>query len=121
MQFANEYEIDCWLERWASNPVLASAAATLSSLKDAVNGCSDGWAYWQAPARSAQKLVALLADADRAYRRGEEQHLTAADLDRAYRPIKAFRNRYATKYGFDVEFSCPAEPPVATPALTLFA
>jgi len=121
MQFANEYEIDCWLRRWASDPVLASAATTLCSLKDAVNGCSDGWAYWQAPARSAQKLVALLADADRAYRQGEQLQLSAADLDRVYRPIKAFRSRYGTKYGFDVEFSYPAEPPAATPALTLFA
>jgi hypothetical protein len=64
--------------------------------------------YWQAPARSAQQLIALLTDADRAARRGAAHGLTTADLDRAYRPIKAFRTRYGAKYGFDVDFHHPA-------------
>jgi hypothetical protein len=68
MQFANEHEIESWVQQWAADPVLAAAARTLCSLKDAVNGCSDGWPYWPAPSRSAQALVGLLADADRACR-----------------------------------------------------
>lgn len=120
MQFANEYEIHWWIERFAADPILASAANTLCSLKDAVNGCSDGWPYWQAPARSAQTLIALLADADRAYRRGAPHGLTAADLDRAYRPIKAFRTRYGAKYGFDVDLHYPAQTPTAPQPLSLF-
>lgn len=119
MQFANEYEIESWVERFAADPILSCPARTLCSLKDAVNGCSDGWPYWQAPARSAQQLVALLTDADRAERRGAAHGLTAADLDRAYRPIKAFRTRYGAKYGFDVDFHHPAVGQ-APPALTLF-
>ena len=60
-----------------------------------------------------------LADADRAERRGAPHGLTAADLDRAYRPIKAFRTRYGAKYGFDFDFQYPAvhHPP---PPLRLF-
>jgi hypothetical protein len=114
---ANEYEIERWVERFAADPILSCAAKTLRSLKDAVNSCSDGWPYWQAAARSAQQLVALLADADRAERRGASHGLTAVDLDRAYRPTKAFRTRNGAKYGFDFDFHYPA---VDTPALTLF-
>lgn len=77
--------------------------------------------YWQAPARSAQKLVALLADADRAHRCGRPHNLTASDLDRVYRPIKAFHTRYGAKYGFDVDFSHRAAEPASPQALTLFA
>jgi hypothetical protein len=118
MQFANEYDIHWWVERHAADPILSCAANTLRSLKDAVNGCSDGWSYWPAPARSAQKLIALITDAERAQRRGEAHKLTVADLDRAYRPIKAFHTRYGARYGFDVEFVYPA---AQSPALTLFA
>jgi hypothetical protein len=117
MQFANEYEIEWWCERYSADPLLSCAAQTLRSLKDAVNGCSDGWPYWQAPARSAQTLVGLLADADR---RGAPHGLTTADLDRAYRPIKAFRTRYSAKYGFDVDFHYPTLTPAAPQALSLF-
>jgi len=120
MQFANEYDIEDWVRRFAADPVLRCAATTLSSLKDAVNGCSDGWPYWPAPARSAQQLIALLADADRAERRGARHEVTPADLDRAYRPIKAFRTRYGAKYGFDVDFHYPAVD-TGPPALTLFS
>jgi hypothetical protein len=120
MQFANEYEIEWWCERFRADPVLSAAAETLRSLKDAVNGCSDGWPYWQAPARSAQTLVGLLADADRADRRAAPHGLTAAELDRAYRPIKAFRTRYGAKYGFDVDFHYPPQPSAAPEALSLF-
>jgi hypothetical protein len=120
MQFANEHEIEDWLRHWASDPVLAAAAKTLCPLKDAVNGCSDGWPYWQAPSRSAQALVGLLADADRAYRRGASHGFTVADLDRAYRSIKAFRTRYGVKYGFDVDFHYPAQAPAAPEPLSLF-
>jgi hypothetical protein len=120
MQFANEHEIEFWCERFRADPVLAAAAETLRSLKDAVNGCSDGWPYWQAPARSAQTLVGRLADADRADRRAAPHGLTAADLDRAYRPIKAFRTRYGAKYGFDVDFHYPPQPSAAPEALSLF-
>jgi hypothetical protein len=63
----------------------------------------------------------VLADADSAYRRGETPQLTVADLDRAYRPIKAFQTRYGARYGFAVEFSRPAVERGAAPALTLFA
>ena len=87
----------------------------------AANSCSDGWAYWPAPARSAHKLIELIEDADRAERRGQTPQLTVADLDRAYRPIKAFRSRYGAKYGFDVAFHYPASKPTAPEPLTLFA
>lgn len=120
MQFANEHEIEDWLRRWGHHPILGPAARTLCSLKDAVNGCSDGWAYWQAPRKSAQKLIALLSDADSAYRRCEETAVTVADLDQAYRPIKAFHTRHGARYGFDVQLHHPAAP-AGKPPLTLFA
>ncbi len=120
MQFANEYDIEDWVDRFVTDPILSCAARTLCSLKDAVNGCSDGWPYWQAPARSAQQLIALLAEADRAERRGAPHGLTAADLDRAYRPIRSFRTRYGAKYGFGVDFHHPAVDH-APAVLTLFS
>ncbi len=121
MHFANDYDIEWWAQRFAAHPILGSAAQTLRSLKDAVNGCSDGWAYWPAPVRSAHKLIELIEDADRVERRGATPQLAAADLDRAYRPIKAFTTRYRSKYGFDVAFHYPAAHPTAPEPLTLFA
>ena len=120
MQFANEHDIELWLARHQADPILGPAARTLCALKDAVNSCSDGWPYWQAPARSAQTLVGLLADADRAYLRGAAHDVTATDLDRAYRSIKAFRTRYGAKYGFDFDFHYPAQNPGAPEPLSLF-
>lgn len=107
MRFANEYEIDGWVVRFAGDPVLSCAANTLRSLVDATNGCSDGWPYWRAPSRAAQKLVGLLYDAETTWRRGVTPRVSVAQLKLAYRPIKAHCTRYGSKYGFEVEFHYP--------------
>ena len=124
MDFANEYEIDTWRLRFDDEPTLLCGVLTLRSLVDGVNSCSDGWPYWAAPCRAAQKLIGMLREAERSYwRRGEDVTVTEADLKAAYRPIKAFVTRYGARYGFTVDLYFPvAEPatPTAEP-LTLFA
>ncbi len=123
MLFANEYEIQDWVIRYSRQPVLGCAARTFQSLVDGVNSCSDGWPYWSAPVKSAAKLITLLAEADKSRRRGVAPTATVADLQHAYRPIKAFHTRYGTKYGFTVDLHLPSEPKPepAHQALTLFA
>jgi hypothetical protein len=123
MVFANDYDIECWIDRYAHDPVLSCAANTLRSLADGANSCSDGWAYWAAPCKSAEKLITLLRNADQTYRRGDEPQVTEDELKLAYRPIKAFHTRYGAKYGFNLDLYYPVAdaPPPPHEALTLFA
>lgn len=87
MKYMNEYDIDNALERGRRNPTSYQykAALIISYLKEAVDQCSDGWAYWRAPARAAQQMmtIALGAQCD------EKQYKKAVSA------IKAFYTRNA--------------------------
>lgn len=69
-------------------------AAILARLIDWTNDNSDGWAYWQAPSRAANKLSDLLH-----FRyltnlgKRIEGDVTEAELKKALTPIKAFLTR----------------------------
>jgi hypothetical protein len=96
MMFLNTYEIDEARARYASHPVLGPAAQTLANLRDAADANSDGWAYWPKPARAAALLQKILTNArTHTFRSWDPDYVepTAADVRRAYAPIKAFRTR----------------------------
>jgi hypothetical protein len=92
----SEYEIEESLRFTAINelPNLRKGAEVLSRLKDWTNSCSDGWPYWQKPARAADRLMNHLADARTQYHRGNgDGDITEAELKKAITPIKSFLTR----------------------------
>ena len=70
-------------------PNLRDGADTLFRLMAWTNQNSDGWPYWQKPARAAARLMDLLQAADRF----DPQDCTEAELKKAYTPIKSFLTR----------------------------
>lgn len=95
MTWMNEYEIDEALRFTARNELwyLRKGAEILSRLRDWTNENSDGWPYWQKPARAANRLMELLEKARRDDRRGDAEDITEAELRKALSPIKAFLTR----------------------------
>lgn len=90
----NEYDIEDAANRYgADTPNLKRAARTLLNLVNWVNGNSDGWPYWQAPSKAANRLMALIQDQPR----WEVQEITDAELRKALTPLKSF----LTKRGVD--------------------
>jgi hypothetical protein len=91
----NEYEIEEAVDRFevTDTPNLGKAARVLSNLRDWTNANSDGWPYWQKPARAATRLMDLLnrARVERWY--VDSHDVTAAELAKALTPIKAFLTR----------------------------
>jgi len=113
MHFANEYDVDNFVRRFVDpnrniqdqrQPNLARAAINLARLMHWTNSVSDGWAYWSKPVRSADKLITLLEDADREYRRGASvADVSTAELRKALTPVKAMLTR-VRKGGVDTTF-----------------
>jgi hypothetical protein len=99
MTWMNEYEIEEALRYTAINelPNLRRGAEVLSALKEWTNDHSDGWPYWQKPARAANKLMDHLQTAMRK-RWGEEEDITDAELKAALSPIKAFLTRQGVEH-----------------------
>lgn len=87
----NEYEIEEALVRFnrGDTPNLGRGAFVLARLATWTNRNSDGWPYWQKPARAADRLMSLLTGADRF----DPVDVSEADLKRAVSPIKAFLTR----------------------------
>lgn len=92
----NEYDIEDALRLTArfELPVARRAAEILSSLKDWTNEHSDGWPYWQKPAKAADKLMTALQSAIQASRQRDNEDMTEAQLKAALTPIKAFLTRH---------------------------
>jgi hypothetical protein len=111
----NEGEIEQAIERFQSHPVLGKGARFLGAFRDEVNNHSDGWPYWQAPAKAAEKLMTLLHGhlfaGMGAYPRLAAP--TEADLKEAIAPIKAFYTRHGTKAGMQFPSPDPKPKPVA--------
>ncbi|HEX9085916.1 MAG TPA: hypothetical protein VF867_00130 [Arthrobacter sp.] len=93
MTWMNEYEVERAVARFGEDtPYLRRGARVLYSLMEWTNSHSDGWPYWQKPARAANKLMGVLASASNTPRGGEVD-ITDADLKKALSPIKAFLTR----------------------------
>lgn len=102
MLFMNTWEIDEAVSRHYRHPILGPAARLLRDLRDLVDSCSDGWAYWKAPVRAAKKLMELLQD------RGSITEAEARTrLKRALTPIKAFVTKNKPKYFPDQTLNFP--------------
>jgi hypothetical protein len=99
----NEHEVeeaaDLYGERSYEYPNLYAGARVLYTLMRWTNDNSDGWPYWQKPARAADALMTLLHSKDYALRFGHDrignplEDITAAELTRVLSPIKAFLTR----------------------------
>jgi hypothetical protein len=107
----NEYEVEEALARFdeEQTPNLYKGAVQLERLVAWVNSNSDGWPYWNPPARAANRLMERLHEADIENRRGREvTDLTDAELKTLLRPVKTF----LTKRGEDAEKILNPPPPV---------
>lgn len=91
----SESEVDEAAERYALHPVLGPATQTLVNLVRWTNSNSDGWPYWQKPAKAADKLMTLIGTSV-AYRVAgpERQDATMEAYRAALTPLKSFRTRY---------------------------
>jgi hypothetical protein len=99
--FMNEYDIEEALRFTAYHELanLRHGAEVLSNLKDWTNANSDGWPYWQKPARAAAKLMTVLESARTAYYRGGEPlDITGPELAKALTPIKSFLTRQGVSH-----------------------
>lgn len=87
--WVNEYEAATLLNnaRFEEKPYATDGAMILDRLIEWTNTHSDGWPYWQKPARAADRLIVLLYENDR---KNDGEDITAADLRKALTPIKAF-------------------------------
>ena len=106
--FANDHDVDTWVRSYtepsfyiddpaAEIPNLRRATLIVERLRDWANANSDGWVYWKKPQAAAQKMIALLADADTRARAGDDSDCSAADVKTAMTPIKTM----LTKHGAD--------------------
>jgi len=93
--FLNEYEVQDHLDRWSGHEILGPASQTLSNLMRWTNHHSDGWPYWQKPQRASQQLQKLLDRSRRERLDGIVPTVSAAEVRKAYVPIKAFLTRMA--------------------------
>lgn len=94
MRFMNTYEIDEAVSLFKRDLVMGAAAVTLQNLRDWTNRNSDGWAYWPKPTRAAARLMTIVEDAAREVRYRSGLHgVSAADVRKAYVPIRAFLTR----------------------------
>lgn len=91
----NSYDIEVAAARFRTHPVLGPATQTLRNLMDCAEKNSDGWPYWQKPARAATKLMDLIEP--RLHASFQHPEVTAADVRKAYVPIKAFLTRNGLK------------------------
>ena len=107
--FMNQYEIEDAANQTHDCQNVRKGVQLLLKLMQSVNEQSDGWAYWSAPSKSAEKLQELLKTAgNMSY--GTHGKISAADLKKAVAPIrsmvtrqKAKQAKYGNKFEFDVE------------------
>ena len=105
----NQAEIEWTASRQHDCPNVRKGVRLLHRLMEAVNEQSDGWAYWPAPSKAAEKLMELLKTA------GNLQHgtygtISDADLKAAIATIKRMvthqkklQAKYGNKFDFNVD------------------
>jgi len=102
----NELEIAMASRAQHECPNVRRGIRLLYRLMEAVNRQSDGWPYWHAPAKAADRLMELLQTAGR-LEYGTRGRITEAQLRKAITPIKAMvtrQKRIQAKYGNTFEF-----------------
>lgn len=111
MLFMNEWDIENTVRRLDPHdtPNLAAGAATLKRLQEWTDNNSDGWHLWVKPCRSAKNLMELLKAADDF----DPTDCNVAELNAAYRPIKAMLTRTGITGANAAVFPKPTPEPVA--------
>lgn len=107
----NQFEIEAAFHANHECPNVRKGVALLHSLMEAVNAQSDGWAYWRAPSKAAEKLMELLQSAGNiSY--GTSGYINETDLKKAITPIRSMvtrqrsiQSRYGNKFDFDCELA----------------
>ena len=89
MMFMNQWEIESAVQRNRIDTIKGIAARVLLAHMEAVNACSDGWAYWKAPVVAATRLMELIQGPSTV------SETTAAEcLKLALRPLKSFYTKH---------------------------
>jgi hypothetical protein len=93
----NEYDVNeavCRIEiRRGVQPNRYRAALVLAALVEWTNSHSDGWPYWAKPSRASTRLQEIVAPALLGRGLQHEDDITAAEVDKALVPVKAFLTR----------------------------
>lgn len=109
MTWMNAAEIEHAARQQHECPNVRKGVKLLDRLVESVNNQSDGWHSWPAPAKSAEKLTALLKTAGNlSY--GTRGTITDAQLKAAITPIRRMvttqrekQKRYGNTFDFDVD------------------
>jgi hypothetical protein len=105
----NQADIEWAASQRHSCPNVRKGLRLLLRLMQAVNEQSDGWPYWKAPSRAAEKLQTLLQTAGN-LNHGTHGTITPAQLKAAITPIrvmvkrqKVVQAKYGNTFDFDVD------------------
>lgn len=108
--FMNQYDIELMANNTHACPNVRKAVNLLNQLMLAVNRQSDGWAYWSAPSKSAEKLMQLLTEKAGNLWHNTRGTITDAELKAAVTPIKRMvttqtkkQKQYGNTFEFDVD------------------
>lgn len=111
----NQYDIEEAMMSHHDCPNVRKGVRLLYNLMQAVNEQSDGWPYWQAPSKAAEKLMDLLRTAGN-LNYGTHGKITDAQLKAAITPIKSMvtrqkklQARFGNKFEFNVAVSLCGE------------
>lgn len=106
MIYMNAYDVMGARQRASGFPTTLRAIEFLEKFIEEVNAHSDGWAYWQAPCKAAQKLQALIKDATggTVAPLKKSRNITEVEFSAALVPIKAFYTRVGKAAGMEVPF-----------------
>lgn len=105
----NQIEIEFAYSRQHDCPNVRKGVRLLYRLMVSVNEQSDGWAYWRAPLKSSEKLIALLKTAGNLFH-GTHGTITDKQLRDAITPIRRMvtiqkkkQKQYGNTFEFDVD------------------
>lgn len=114
----NQAEIEWALQQHHECPNVRKGVRLLARLMEAVNEQSDGWAYWHAPAKSAEKLMRLLQSTGN-LNYGTSLTISDSALRQAITPIRTMVTRqrqiqasHGNKFEFDVDAALEENAPL---------
>lgn len=101
MRFMNDYDLAFARQRFtrATCPNRLALVLVVDNLREATDWVSDGWAYWSAPCRAADKAMTLIESRTNRENDEQERHdISDTELSVAVRPIRSFLTRHASIY-----------------------
>lgn len=105
----NQYDIEAMYRNKHACQNVRKGVRLLYRLMQSINSQSDGWAYWAAGRKSADKLIALLKTAGNVWY-DTDRTITDAQLKAAISPIRRMvttqtkkQAQYGNTFAFDVD------------------